>query len=102
MSRHPLEPLSAAEVQQVVNLLKSKDKATATTRFVSISLKEPAKDLVHAGKTDLPRAAFAVLFDNAKNSCYEATIALGDNSLVSWNHIPGVQPTMTMDEQAEC
>jgi len=94
--------LSAAEVQQVVNLLKSKDKATATTRFVSISLKEPAKDLVHAGKTDLPRFAFAVLFDNARNSCYEATVSISDNALVSWNHIPGVQPSMTMDEQAEC
>ena len=67
--RHPLEPLSAAEVQQAVGLLKSAGKVTPTTRFVSVSLKEPRKELVHAFKPGEPieREAFAVLFDNATN-----------------------------------
>ena len=101
MSRHPLEPLTAAEVQHVVGLLKAKEKVTPTTRFISISLKEPPKELVHAGKATA-REAFAVLFDNAKNSCYEATVSLAQNSLLSWKHVPNVQPTMTADEMVEC
>ena len=101
---HPLEPLTAGEVQQVVTILRDAGKVTPTTRFVSISLKEPDKALVHAftGKEAIPREAFGVLFDNATNSCHEASISLADRKLLSWRDIPGVQPTMTIDEQIEC
>ena len=50
---HPLEPLSAAEVQQAVDLLKELGKVTPATRFVSVSLKEPQKDQVHAASLEL-------------------------------------------------
>ncbi len=101
---HPLEPLAAAEVQLAVTVLKDAGKVTKTTRFVSISLREPKKELVHSldGHEDIPREAFAVLFDNATNACYEAIISLAKRELVGWKHIPGVQPTMTIDEQIEC
>ena len=106
ITRHPLEPLSAAEVKQAVELLHSAGKVTPSTRFVSVSLKEPKKELVHAragGKSaTIPREAFAVLFDNATNCCYEAHVSLADKSLMTWKHVPGVQPTMTIDEQIEC
>ena len=46
--KHPLEPLTAQEVQLAVSLLKDAGKVTPTTRFVSVSLKEPDKDIVHA------------------------------------------------------
>jgi primary-amine oxidase len=102
--RHPLEPLSSAEVQQAVTLLRDAGKITPTTRFVSISLKEPAKQAVHArkGAEALPREAFAVLFDNGTNSTFEAALSLSKNEVLSWKHIPGAQPTMTIDEQVEC
>jgi len=42
-------------------------------------------------------------FDNGTNSCYEAYISLeGEGRILSFEHIPGVQPTMTVDEQVEC
>ncbi|MGD9632435.1 MAG: primary-amine oxidase [Pirellulales bacterium] len=101
---HPLEPLSADEIEQAVSILRTSGKLTPTTRFVSVSLKEPSKDLVHAGESTgaAQREAFVVLFDNATNSCYEAEVSLSDFRLTSWNHIPNVQPTMTIDEQIEC
>jgi primary-amine oxidase len=99
---HLLEPLTAAEVQKVIAVLKAKEKVTSTTRFVSVSLKEPSKEMVHADMEGLPRVGFAVLFDNATNSCYEATVSITNSALVSWKHVPGVQPTMTIDEQIEC
>ena len=43
-----------------------------------------------------------MLFDNAANACYEATLSLTDGVLLDWKHVPGVQPTMTIDEQVEC
>ena len=98
---HPLEPLTAAEVQQAVSLLSQFGKVTPTTRFVSVSLKEPMKDSVHAGwPTGAPdREAFVILFDNATNSCFETAVSLTKSSLLSWKVVPGVQPTMTIDEQ---
>ena len=69
--RHPLEPLDHAEVQQAIQLLRSYGKVTPTTRFISVSLKEPPKNVVHSfsGGEAVPRQAFAVLFDNGTNSC---------------------------------
>ncbi len=102
--KHPLEPLTADEVKLAVALLKDHGKVTPTTRFVSVSLKEPEKAIVHAftGAEPIRREAAAVLFDNATNSCYETTLSLTDRKLLTWTHIPGVQPTMTADEQVEC
>jgi primary-amine oxidase len=102
ITRHPLEPLSADEVQQAVAILRDTGKVTPTTRFVSVSLKEPSKHAVHAGRTDLPREAFAVLFDNATNTCFETALSLTEMKVLSWTHVPGVQPTMTADEMIEC
>ncbi len=102
--RYPLEPLSADEVQQAVSLLKSAGKVTPTTRFVSVSLKEPAKEQVHSftGSDRIPREAFVVLFDNATNTAHEAALSLTAGKLLSIVSRTGVQPTMTIDEQVEC
>ena len=102
--KHPLEPLSRDEMALAVQLLRDSGKVTPTTRFVSVSLKEPPKASVHAftGKEALPREAAAVLFDNATNSCFETEVSLSEKKLISWKHIPGVQPSMTSDEQIEC
>ena len=111
MIKHPLEPLTAQEVQLAVTLLKELGKVTPTSRFVSVSLKEPDKAFVHgndwplagaAGSEKIARETFVVLFDNGSNSCYEFALSLTDRKLLSARHIPGVQPTMTMDEQIEC
>jgi primary-amine oxidase len=102
--RHPLEPLTAEEVRAAVDLLRREGKVTPTTRFVSVALKEPDKALVHRpeGGEAPPREVLAVLFDNAANACYEASLSLVEGTLRSWKHVPGVQPTMTIDEQVEC
>jgi primary-amine oxidase len=104
IAAHPLEPLSAAEVRLAVSVLRDSGKVTPSTRFVSVALKEPRKDAVYAfdGSRAVPREAFAVLFDNATNSCHEATVSLAKRELTGWKHIPDVQPTMTVDEQVEC
>lgn len=101
---HPLEPLASDEVMLAVKILRDSGKVTATTRFVSVSLKEPPKAFVHAfsGREAYPREAAAVLFDNGSNACFEADVSLSEQRVTSWQHVPGVQPTMTSDEQIEC
>jgi primary-amine oxidase len=101
---HPLEPLNAQEVQLAVMTLRDSGKVTPTTRFVSVSLREPDKAFVHAftGKETFVREASAVLFDNGTNACFETVVSITHRKVLSWKHIPGVQPTMTADEQIEC
>jgi len=102
--RHPLEPLSSPEVAITVQVLREAGHVTSTTRFISVMLKEPPKASIHAGTdwTALPRFAAVVLFDNATNSCFEAEVNVTAGVVTAFKHIPGVQPTMTIDEQVEC
>jgi primary-amine oxidase len=100
---HPLEPLSASEIEKAVRILKNKKNLSSTTRFVSVVLKEPLKQtLRHFRKgTPFERKAFFVLFDNALNACYEALVNISTEELASWKHVPGVQPSYTADEMEE-
>ncbi len=105
MPIHPLEPLSSSEIQAGVQLLQSQPAFTETTRIISIMLKEPAKAMVYAwpesGTPD--REAVAVLFDNALNAAYTATLNLTSATVTKVERAPeGVQPTLSMDEQVEC
>ncbi len=58
--------------------------------------------MLRESKQPLPRHAFVSLFDNATNACFEAAVSLESESVERWEHIPGVQPTITTDEQIEC
>ncbi|CAF3824159.1 unnamed protein product [Adineta steineri] len=103
--RHPLEPLSLAEIELAVEVLKKQsDKVTPTTRFVSVTLYEPPKEKVlNLSNEIISREADVVLFDNGTNLCYEARILLeNEGQIISFEHIPNVQPAMTVDEQVEC
>lgn len=102
---HPLQSLTAAEISSVVTILrKEKDLPYASTRFVSIVLKEPAKDIVFRFKKGMPfsRAAFVVVYDSASGTTYEATVSITEEKVLLWDGFSGVQPTMTADEQIEC
>ena len=104
MPLHPLEPLSASEIQHAVRLLKALPIFTSSTRIISVSLREPDKDRVYqwpevAGRE---REAVAVLFDNATNTAATVTLNLEDGAAVITSALRGAQPTLSMDEQVEC
>ena len=105
MAVHPLEPLSAAEVAQSVELLRGLSVVTPSTRIISVILREPEKRFVYEWpKASSPdRKADAVLFDNALNTAYTAVLNLTKNAVVEHRAAPtGSQPTMSIDEQIEC
>ena len=52
--RHPLDPLSAAELQNVVAILRREGHLAADVRIVSINLTEPAKPAVEKYKSGDP------------------------------------------------
>jgi primary-amine oxidase len=104
MPIHPLEPLSAHEIQAAVKLLKSEPFFTPTTRIISVMLKEPAKKCVYGwegGQSE--REAMAVILDNATNAAATVTLNLTKPSKVKFDPAPpNSQPTLSIDEQVEC
>ncbi len=102
---HPLDPLSAAEMAQAVQLLREARKLGETYRFVSCVLEEPAKAVVreHQPGRPFPRRAFLVLLDNATETGYEAVVDLAGKSVVRFDPLPkAVQPAVMLDEFGEC
>lgn len=100
MTEHPLDSLSAEEFRQTAALLRSDGLVTDSFRFASIELKEPPKAVVKRWRAGDPisRTAFAVLLDRAENKTYEATVDLTGGAVISFEHVPGVQPNFTVDE----
>ncbi|MGG0544559.1 primary-amine oxidase [Priestia aryabhattai] len=101
---HPLEPLTADEIKNAVRILKKEQKISEYVRFVTVVLKEPAKDIVlaYVSGEKINREAFMILLDNESGNTYEAVVSLTSQSVVSWEHIPGVQAGIMLDEFEEC
>ena len=98
---HPLDPLTAAEVSRVAQIVR-RDRGTGDSwRFASIELREPAKDLLASGQVT-GREAVAVGWDRADGQAYRAVVSLTGDAVTSWEHLPGRQPNMTVDEWHEC
>ena len=102
--QHPLEPLTAAEVAAAVAIARVSHSLGDSFRFPCVTLHEPPKsDVLKFQVGDrILREAFLILLDNATGNTYEAVVSLTEKTLVSWNHIPNVQPNIMADELVEC
>ena len=101
---HPLDPLTADEIVEASNILRSKRALGPRVRFETIVLKEPDKKDVLGFRNGAPirRHAFLVVLDNDDEATYEATVCLDEGRVIDWKHIPGVQPRVMFEEFAEC
>ena len=62
-----------------------------------------AEVLAFGDGTDPPiRRAFAIVLDKSDGKAYEAVISLPEAAVESWEHIPGVQPQVMLEEFFEC
>jgi primary-amine oxidase len=104
INSHPLDPLSADEIRQAAAIVRRDRQTGGTWRFASIELKEPAKaDLPALEATAKPdRAAIVVGWDRADGQAYRAVVSLTGDEVTGWEHLPGQQPNMTVDEWHEC
>ena len=101
---HPLDPLSAEEIRQAAAIVRRDRGVGDGWRFASIELKEPAKaDLpaLESGRLNR-REALVVCWDRADGQAYRGTVSLTADEVTAWEHLPGQQPNMTVDEWHEC
>jgi primary-amine oxidase len=101
---HPLEPLSAAEIERAWRILVDAQGLGPRTRAISIALHEPPRGDVLRWKPGdrLERSAFVVVRDSAARATYEGVVSLARGCVVSWTHVPGMQPAIVFDEFLEC
>jgi primary-amine oxidase len=97
-SAHPLDPLSAEEVETAVAVLRDAGDVDANTRFALVSLDEPDKLAVLAWQPGqlFPRKAFVVA--RRGRTVYEAVVDLAARKVERREAIPGVQPAISLDE----
>jgi primary-amine oxidase len=101
---YPLDPLTAGEIRQVATILRRDRGVGPAWRFASIELKEPGKDALAAHEAGRParREAIAVCWDRSDGQAYRAVVSLADAAVSGWEHLPGQQPNMTVDEWHDC
>jgi len=100
---HPLEPLTAKEIEAAVAIVRT-EKILGNFRFATVVLKEPSKSVVLNFKDGdkIDREAFLILLDNATGKTYEAIISITKSTILSWDEIFDVQPGIMLDEFIEC
>jgi primary-amine oxidase len=101
---HPLDPLSAAEIERAWEILRAAQPLGPRVRVIFTMLHEPAKKVVfeHQPGDAVERIAFVVLVDSVPGRTYEATVSLSRGSVLSWDHAPGAQPAIVPDEFVDC
>jgi len=99
-TKHPLEPLSKEEITTTVEVLKASGKVSDGSRFPIIVLHEPPKDEVlhFTPGSPMRREAFAMVYERANNTTFEAVIDLNNRRLLSWQAMPGAQPAVMFEE----
>ena len=103
MHVHPYDPLSAREITIAVEAVRSRRRELADPRFPIVRTDAPAKQAVRQwDPTSQPAmAAFLVVYDRADATTYEARVDLSTGEITDWSHIPGVQPSIMIEEILE-
>lgn len=99
-AQHPLDPLTEAEINEAVKLVKATPAFPQAALFSTVVLNEPPKAEVlsfTSGK-NFTREAFAVVFDRVNNKTFESIIDLKTKSVIAWKEIPGSQPLVFVEE----
>jgi primary-amine oxidase len=101
---HPLDPLTAAEIERAAYTVRAAPGFTPTTRFVTITLAEPPKAEVLAFSTGdaHERRAAVVLYDRATRATTEVVASVTDGAVVSATAVPDVQPGFMLEELLAC
>ncbi len=100
---HPLNPLTAAEIQTVVASIKASGRFKPNLRFSEIALKAPPKDQVWAHALQgtplqAPRQADFVVLDG--RHVFEGTVDIATQTLTRWQAIEGAHGMVLLDDFA--
>lgn len=99
---HPLDPLSAVEIQAAIDIVKAAHGDNLL--FNVVSLHEPRKAAMTAWlaspSTSVvpPRVADVVVINSSSGAVYDGLVDLDASKITSWIKADGIQPIVTMEE----
>lgn len=99
MAQHPLDPLSAAEIETAASTVRRDSGMDDTAWFETITLDEPSREERAAG--DPERRAYVCCYERSSNRTMKGLVRLSDGVLLNWDHVPGVQARIVPDEFAK-
>ena len=88
---HPLEPLTEDEVRATASLVRRRPEFVAGSTFVSIRLREPAKEALNEAESSgrhLPRESAVVLYDRSRRQVIEVAVGLTTGVVTEWRVVP--------------
>jgi primary-amine oxidase len=105
VATHPLDPLTAAEIEQVRAILGRDGRTGPATRFPLVALEEPPKAVVRAFDGGQraerhERQARVVCFDLGTKAVHEAVVSITAGTVVEFEARDGVGPGL-LDEERE-
>ncbi|WP_300676145.1 primary-amine oxidase [Nocardioides sp.] len=99
MTAHPLDPLTAAEIDLVTEVLRRDQGFGPGWAMAFAEVVEPTRAELRRLATDpglvLPRVAHAVVWQRPSGTTYRARVDLRAGTLLTWEQLDGVQPNMT-------
>ena len=100
---HPLDPLSTAEIDTAVQLIRQQH---GNLHFNGVSLYEPRKAEMVAWLADpenarRPMRAADVVAIAPGSKVYDGIVDLDQKKIIKWEYTPGVQPIITMEDLQE-
>ena len=100
LTAHPLDPLSAEEIERASALAGARAGGADTLRFPLVALAEPDKEAVRgfAVGDAFERRAFAIVFDTASGETFEAVVDLAADAVELWTRRSDIQPFPLMEE----
>lgn len=105
LAAHPLDPLTAGEIERAVAALRQQKSIGESCRFVSVTLAEPSRPDTVASlpQAGLGRIAAVLVMDTAKGQAFEAQVDLTTAQVTKFEPLaPGLQPPIVLEEFAGC
>jgi primary-amine oxidase len=98
VAAHPLDALTADEIEHAVALLRQAGKVDASTRYGSIALKEPAKADVLAWTPGQPFSRMAEVTALHRKGTWIGVIDLTAGKVIEWRQMPDKQMSFLFEE----
>jgi primary-amine oxidase len=102
---HPLDPITADEIQHAVAEMRRQKSLGESWRFVSVALAEPNRQAVLTAQppNSLVRTAAVLVMDTASGQAFDALVDLTTGEVTRYEPLAaGLQPPIMLDEFVEC
>jgi primary-amine oxidase len=98
--RHPLDPLTAAEIRAVVQIIRDDPQYGADFLFETIELLEPEKSVVRQYRSGEPidRTARVNLFKVKQDGIWRLIVSLTQEKVLASNYLPTAKPMIQLEQ----